>query len=175
MLCVRPAESGGESVFLDTWPLLDSIARADPGLLRDLFAIPRRAPFIFGDVIGPTVSRRGGHLVFTHSALAMDEIADRLAPFIVAAPVIELRPRTGDLIVANNHRLLHGRRSFHDPRREFLRLLVYSKRPIDAPASLLAAALDVAPPAPNEILDEHRTRVANEMMRGVPPLSLIHI
>jgi hypothetical protein len=174
MLCVRPAESDGESVFLDTWPLLDSIARADPDLFRDLFTIPRRAPFIFGDVIGPTVSRRGGHLVFTHSALAADAIAGRLAPFIAAAPVIELRPRAGDFIVANNHRLLHGRRSFEDPRREFLRLLVYSRRPLAAPESWLAAALDVAPPAPTEILDEHQARVANEMLRGVPPGFLAH-
>src|SRR3954471_16487062 len=67
MACLRPAARGGETVLLDTWALLDRVRDADPALYRLLFEAPRRIPFVFGDVFGPTAAARGGFLAFTHS------------------------------------------------------------------------------------------------------------
>jgi len=174
MLCVRPAARGGESLFLDTWPLLETVAREDAALHDALFDVPRRLPFLFGDVLGPTVSRRGGHVVFTHSALATDPLAGRLAPFLATAPVSEVRPEAGDLLVANNHRLLHGRRAFDDPRREFVRLLVYTKAPLAVPAELASKARDVEPERTARDLSPRERLVVTEMLRGTPPGLLSH-
>jgi hypothetical protein len=68
MACLRAAGAGGESLYLDTWALLERIALEHPALCALLFEAPRRFPFVFGDVFGPTVSLRGGSLVFTHTA-----------------------------------------------------------------------------------------------------------
>ncbi|MBK5255333.1 MAG: TauD/TfdA family dioxygenase [Vicinamibacteria bacterium] len=169
MLCVKPAESGGESLFCDTWAVLDAVERADAELYAALFEVDRHQPFLFGDVHGPTVSRRGGHVVFTHSALAVDRLAVRLAPFLARAPVIEVRPASGDLLVANNHRLLHGRRAFNDPRREFVRLLVYANSPFSVPEPLARHVLDVPAEPPTLRMSDRQTLIADEMIRGAPP------
>ena len=136
MACHHPAEAGGEGLYLDTWELLARIEREDGGLFRELFDSPRRIPFVFGDVFGPTVSWRGGSLVFTHGArpLADDGIAARLRPYLESSPAIEVRAQPGDLVLIHNHRLLHGRGEFEDEGRAFTRLLVWRPRPLPAPA-----------------------------------------
>ena len=128
MACVRPADRGGESVLVDAWALLDRIAASDPDLYRLLFEAPRRIPFVFGDVFGPTVALRGGAFVFTQAPVAPpgDPVAARLAPWIDAAPRIERAVSAGEILVVDNHRMLHGRRPFADPAREHVRLLVWT-------------------------------------------------
>jgi gamma-butyrobetaine dioxygenase len=142
MLCVRAPASGGQNCFLDGWALLDRVRGEDPALHAALFGRPRRMPFVFGDVMGPTVALRGDSLVFTQPAraLAGDEVAEQLAPHLARAPVLELSPSEGQLIVIHNHRWLHGRAGFDDPSREFLRLLAWRRRPYPAPAHHLAEA-----------------------------------
>lgn len=175
MACRQAAERGGESLYLDTWELLAVLEQQDPELLDALFTVERRFPFVFGDVHGPTLTSRGGSLVFTHTPRppSDDALAKRLLTRIEAAPAIEVRAAAGDLIVIHNHRLLHGRRGFEDARRAFTRLLVWRENPWPAPRRWVERARVVeAPPSLREALDERerqrRVGVVGELVRGVP-------
>lgn len=187
MLCVRQAGHGGESLFLDTWPLLDRLARSAPGLYEWLFTAPRRLPFVFGEVLGPTVSWRAESLVFTHPAQPTPEPEARaLLDELSREAHYECRAVPGELLVIHNHRLLHGRRAFADAQREFVRLLVWTPPlPSPAPHADKARALSrrdaqtrdlpretrrrlgALPPPPEE--GARRAAVVLEMLRGVPP------
>jgi gamma-butyrobetaine dioxygenase len=190
MACSAASETGGESLYLDSWALLARVEREDPDLLARLFTTARRFPFVFGDVFGPTVSVRGGSLVFTHTArpLAGDAVAARLRPFVDSEPVIQVRAAAGDLVVIHNHRLLHGRRAFDDEGRSFTRLLVWRDRPWPAPppwraraeaaAMTARALLREAPPGVREAYgltsgagDDrgYELGIVLELLRGVPP------
>jgi hypothetical protein len=146
MACRAAAAAGGEGLYLDTWALLARLEHADPALLERLFVEPRRQPFVFGDVFGPTVSFRGGSLVFTHTPRprASDETAARLRPVVEASPLTTVRAAAGDLVVMHNHRYLHGRRAFEDDGRSFTRLLVWRRDPFPGPRHLAARAADAA-------------------------------
>ncbi|MFO0577312.1 MAG: TauD/TfdA family dioxygenase [Polyangia bacterium] len=198
MVCVRPADSGGESLLLDVWPLLHALERDDPERLRRLLTVPRRIPFVFGDVVGPTLSWRGGSLVFTHSPMAPRAAGSGsgAAPDPESAPaqaLIESVPpqsvpvRAGEILVLNNHRVLHGRRGFADARREFTRLLVWLRAPLPSPPRLAEQAaaealrsaerlrdqplalrhLGLAPPPPPHA--QARLDLVLALLRGVPP------
>jgi gamma-butyrobetaine dioxygenase len=190
MACGGAADSGGESLYLDTWALLARVEREDPDLLADLFTTARRFPFVFGDVFGPTVSIRGGSLVFTHTArpLPDDALAARLRPLLEREPVLEVRADAGDLVIIHNHRLLHGRRAFQDERRSFTRLLIWRARAWPSPPrwreraeAAARAARDRLRDAPSAVREAyglsealsadpgHHLGVVLELLRGVPP------
>lgn len=189
MLCVRPAAQGGQSLLLDTWPLLLALQHEDPALWRRLFAVPRRQSFVFGDVLGPTVSWRGGSLVFTHSPMAAaDAEAVAVNALLGRTAKVVLPIRAGEVLVLNNHRVLHGRHGFADTQREFVRLLVWGKTPLAAPPELAAYAQQVArrtaqqladgPPVvrrhlgletPPEPAARTRLELVLALLRGVPP------
>jgi gamma-butyrobetaine dioxygenase len=171
MACRTPAPSGGESLYLDSWPLLARIEAEAPDLLTRLFYERRRFPFVFGDFHGPTFSLRGGSLVFTHTAFPEegDAVASALRPFLESAPIICVRAEAGDLLVAHNHRLLHGRRAFDGIERSFTRLLVWRRDPFMGPeawrAKAARAAASTAAPDPEA---GDRLLVVLELLRGVP-------
>lgn len=189
MLCTRPAASGGETLLVDTWPLLERIEAEDPALHHALLTRTRRMRFVFGDMVGPTVSLRGGGVVLTHSPVSSgDEIERALAPWLERAPLVELRIEADEVLVVDNHRMLHGRRAFEDPQRRFLRLLVWTNAPAAAPPRLhaavaavheqLARSLDGQPPAIREAWlgttapdpeAERRLGIVLEMLRGASP------
>jgi gamma-butyrobetaine dioxygenase len=183
MACRAPAEVGGESLYLDTWTLLERLAADDPALLEQLFSVPRHLPFVFGDVHGPSLSLRGGSLVFTHTPRPRpeDEVARALASHLDATPYYALRAEAGDVLVIHNHRMLHGRRAFDDDRRSFVRVLAWRQRPWPAPArwverataientrgaGTLGAAIRAAVSSDPSA---QRLGVVLEMLRGVPP------
>ncbi len=189
MLCVRPAAQGGQSLLLDTWPLLLALQRDDPTSWRRLFEVPRRLPFVFGDVLGPTVSWRGDSLVFTHSPMApADAEAAAVSALLERTAKVVLPIRAGEVLVLNNHRMLHGRHGFADTQREFVRLLVWGKTPFVAPPELAAYAQQVARrtaqqlpagpsavrrhlglEAPPEPTARTRLELVLALLRGVPP------
>ncbi len=187
MLCERPATQGGETLLLDTWALLERIAAAEPDLLDALLTRPRRLPFVFGDVVGPTLALRGASLVFSHPPVPVDDaIGRRLAAWIDRAPRIELSVRADELLLVDNHRMLHGRRAFQDERRRFIRLLVWTDSPTRAPAWLLDPARElheriarstrrlsptlreplIGPPAAAQ---DQRLALVLQMLRGASP------
>jgi hypothetical protein len=178
MACGASSETGGENLYLDAWALLARVERDDPELGVALFRTVRRFPFVFGDVLGPTVSVRGGSLVFTHTArpLPEDTVAAGLRPFLETEPVIEVRAAPGDLVVIHNHRVLHGRRAFDDARRSFTRLLIWRARPFSAPSAWRARAEVEGKEADAGDWSEaaggdrgQRLAVVLELLRGVPP------
>jgi hypothetical protein len=192
MVCARAAERGGESVLVDGWAALDRIAARDPALLRALFETPRRIPFVFGDVYGPTVGLRGGMLTLHHSPMDTrdDPLAGALQAHLDRAPRVELAVKTGEVMVIDNLRVLHGRNAFDDGAREFVRLLVWTRAPLgrhpkyESMAAEAARALDAkligAPPEvrarfgltagpDDDAAVERRLRVVIEMLGGAPP------
>jgi hypothetical protein len=162
--CVRPAESGGDTLLLDSRTV---IARATN--LDALFQRPRTFRFVFGDLVATTISAVGDALIFTHPPRSDDGIAlDLRDP-------TRVRLEAGDVIVVDNHRMLHGRTAFDDPHRELQRLLVWLRRPLPAPIELLERArregrsparlADAEVNVPLEIMRE----IVGEMLRGTPP------
>jgi gamma-butyrobetaine dioxygenase len=189
MACRQAAALGGESLYLDTWPLVATIEAEAPKLFARLFDTPRRFPFVFGDFFGATLSLRGGSLVFTHTAFPEegDEVAVPLRAFLDSAAIIEVRAEAGDIVVSHNHRLLHGRRAFEGAGREFTRLLVWRRHALEGPKAWRAlaeraanearAGLSAAASAVRERFgvaeepDPHarrRLRAVLDLLRGVP-------
>lgn len=169
LVCRRPAATGGESTLLDAWALLGAVAASDPALHARIFDEARHIPFYFGDFAGRTVSLRRGHVFFTHSPVVRegDPLAALLRPHLERAPRAVLRVEAGDVLVVNNHRVLHGRLPFDDPGRELVRLLVWLERPFAAPPELARRAHPEA--APEDPAAGRRVAVVLEMLRGVPP------
>lgn len=125
MLCLRPAARGGATTLLDTRALLADLAAGDPDLHADLHRTERTIPFVAGPIVGPTVVRDADDQWFTHSPMPpADPIGERLAPWLARARVTELTLAAGDLLIVDNHRMLHGRTAFTGPR-ELLRLLIW--------------------------------------------------
>lgn len=191
MVCVRPAEQGGTSLLVDGWALLDRIAFCDPALLRALFEQPRRIPFVFGAVYGPTVGLRRGVLTFHHSPMPLphDPVAVALQPHLECSPIVELPIRAGEVLVVDNHRMLHGRTGFADRGRQFTRLLVWTDAPLGHNVQYHTLAAEAAQRlsvrlagAPAEIrgrfgldrndsdpIAERRLRAVLRLLAGVPP------
>lgn len=157
--CLRPAAAGGHSVLVDAHALAAVIADRDPGLGDALVRDLRRMPFVFGDVYGPTLARRGGRYVVTHTPkpMASDAVAMRVASVIASVPHHTVELRRGQVLLVDNHRMLHGRTAFADTTRALLRVLAWLPAPLgprpawadtaDVVAEAIAAALVDASPA----------------------------
>ncbi|HWB82373.1 MAG TPA: TauD/TfdA family dioxygenase [Nannocystaceae bacterium] len=186
--CLRAAEHDGESLLLDGHALLAAIARDDPRLYDALLRVPRCLPFVFGDVLGPTAALRGGRCVVTHTPRPRDDdaIAPRLAAAIARSSPEVVRLNAGDVLLLDNHRVLHGRRGFDDPRRELLRVLAWLDTPLGPTPSWANVAGEVAQTIARELQDESPavrrsfgvedrgepdlpTRAVAAMMAGAPP------
>jgi len=169
LLCVKQAPRGGESLLVDGARLLVRLSREEPELAAALFDVDRVQRFYFGDVAGPTVARRGGHLAWTVAPGALgaaDPVGASLARSLAREPLVTHRLEPGEALVASNHRMLHGRRPF-DGDRELVRLLVWLEEPLPADPAHVARAREVAPrPSP---LTLTRLRAVLAILRGVPP------
>lgn len=131
MACLHADERAGESLLLDTWPLLERIEQQEPALFGALFHSAQVHPFVFGDLLGPTVAIRGGALAFTHSPRFTEQpVGQRLAPWLERLPPLQVAIQAGETLLLDNRRALHGRTAFQDPRREFVRLLVWLPAPL---------------------------------------------
>lgn len=170
LLCRRAAERGGESVLVDGFGLASHLDEADAELARALFDTPRAQTFYFGAVAGPTIARRGGHVCWTLAPNAADDVGRRLAPHVREAPRFERRLEPGAVLVASNHRMLHGRRAFAGGDRELVRLLVWLSAPLAAPRALASRARDVewTRPRLGELPEGARAHV-EALLVGAPP------
>ncbi len=164
MVCRRAAPSGGETRLVDGWALLERLERTDRALFDALLGVPRLHRFYFGDVTRPTVAETRGHLVWTHSPMPpADPIGAALARELPLEPVIELAVRTGETLVVDNHRMLHGRAAFDGGERDFVRVLAWLPEPLACHPRYRAAH----PPGP-----PGRLAVVLELLTGVPPARL---
>ena len=166
LVCVQAAPRGGESVLVDGARVLARLDREDPALAAALLGEDRRQRFYFGDVDGPTVALRGGHLAWTHAPHGEDAIGAALTAAVAREPSIVHRLAEGEALVASNHRMLHGRRAFEGDR-ELVRLLAWLEEPLGADPAHVARARVVTPALPAEML--LRLRAVLAILRGVPP------
>jgi hypothetical protein len=169
LVCRRPAERGGQSTLVDAWTLLPAVAEQDPDLYARLFDEVRTLRFYFGDFVGATVSRRRGHLFFTHAPAPPpgDATAARIQSLVDRAPRGIVRVLADDVLVVNNHRVLHGRLAFDGSSRELVRLLVWLEAPWAAPEALVRRARPEE--APSDPATSRRLAVVLELLRGVAP------
>lgn len=171
MLCSRPAARGGEMLLCDGYALLDRLRDGRPSLYDALFSTIRRIPFVFGDVVGPTVTLWGSHLALTHAPMKPplgDAVGAELEMELSRAPLITLTPRAGEIVLVDNHRMLHGRRAFDDPDREFVRILAWLRDPLGA-SPVHAAAAQARGAARVERRASPKLSAVIEMLTGVPP------
>ena len=169
LICVKQAPRGGGSVLVDGERLLARLAHDDPELVRALFEVERAQRFYFGEVIGPTVALRGGHLTWTVAPGqlgASDDIGRALLRELAREAPWSHVLQPGEALVASNHRMLHGRRPFEGDR-ELVRLLVWLERPLAAATDHIARARELSPPLPEATLA--RVRAVLAILRGVPP------
>jgi len=172
LFCVRPSEEGGETHLLDTWALVRRLQRDDPKLHEELHEIVRTIPFVFGDVRTPTIARHRGSWFFTHSPMTPSHVP--LMRALEHQPIEVLSLRAGEVLIVDNHRMLHGRAAFGDERRRLERILVWLDVPRTIPDDLARYAREVRPeriehgaaPSPTE---SERIAIVFEMLRGVPP------
>jgi gamma-butyrobetaine dioxygenase len=186
--CLRAAASGGESLLLDGHALLETVADDDPELHAALLRVPRCMPFVFGDVYGPTAALRGGRFVLTHTPRPLDDdpIAARLAAALARMSPEVVSLRAGEALVVDNHRVLHGRIAFDDPRRELLRLLAWLDAPLGPLPSWAAIARETHAQLEQRLRCENadvrrsfgiedrgaldlRARAVTAMLAGAPP------
>lgn len=143
LICARPADVGGDSLFLDGWELAREIKRGDPALYRQLFETARIIAFSKSRWFGPTISTRLGNVIVSHGAVpppAQDRVGQQVLASVTRAAPLALRMTEGDVIVANNLRLLHGRTAFTDPHRLLIRLMIWLEDPLPADPELAREA-----------------------------------
>ena len=168
LCCVRPAARGGECVLLDARELLARVQRGAPALHARLLAEPRTLRFYFGEWLEPTVGTAHGQSFFSHPPRADDPLGASLAPFVAESRCSELRLAAGDVLLVNNHWLLHGRRAFSGSERLLVRLLVWLDR------AYPAAGDGPSPPPPPAFPTRdreawRRLALVLELLRGTPP------
>src|SRR5262249_54787993 len=112
LVCVQQAsDPGGESLFLDTWKILDDLRRRGSPLFEQLFESQRVIRFHTFAWCGPTFSMRARNLVCVHNGFprAFDRVGTDLQKLLDELSAIRLRLEAGDLLISNNHRTLHAR------------------------------------------------------------------
>lgn len=157
LMCVRPAADGGDSTFIDGWELASRIRTEDAKLYRALFEVSRVIRFSHSHWFGPTISTRLDNLLVIHGAVpppADDRLGQAVLGQVNQTPLTSIRMTENDVIVANNHRLLHGRTAFTDPGRLLVRLLIWLEEPLAADGELVAAAR----PVHDRIVEQVRDR-----------------
>lgn len=179
LFCVRPASRGGETVLCDGRAIAERVAREDPALFDASLSVERTFPFVFGDVTATTLSA-DEDLIVTHPPVARDPIGMRLAPIVEAVPKTTFPLGAGDVLLVDNHRMLHGRTAFDDPRRALERVLVWrrSRRRADDPLVERARREGRKPtrladrevPPPRDAAETaRRAEIVDQMRNGVPP------
>lgn len=187
MFCARAASDGGETLLVDTHALLEQVEATAPELFEALFTRARQIPFVFGDVLGPTVSWRGDCLVVTHSPQPpRDPVGQQLWQLLARVDATRVSVSASELLVVDNHRMLHGRTAFTGVERSFTRLLVWRAEPFSTHPRFEARARAEAESARRRGLGEAERRslgllgpqsgdtlrkrqIVLEMLRGVPP------
>jgi len=177
MACRRPANDGGVTRLLDGFALVEAVRTESPSLYRALLTEHRTIPFYFGAVRGPTVAEKGGSVTLTVSPVAPatdDRIGAALSAFLArgVVPVRELAIARGDVLLVDNHRMLHGRSAFSDRGREFVRLLAWLDAPLATTHAFFGDVPRAPEPSPADRLAAHRAAVVIELMGGVAPARL---
>lgn len=141
MACVRPASTGGMCLVQDGWSLVSTLSSQDRRLYEKLFRERRRMQFITRTRVYnlPTISQQEGSAMLVHPAFVLesDVVGREMQALVNQSPVLRFSPVRDEIFVLNNWRMLHGRDSFDDDGREFIRLWPHGLSPCKAPESFL--------------------------------------
>lgn len=138
LISVRPAGcGGGVSQFVDSWKVARQIRRSDPELFNELFETVRFMSFSPEPFVGYTFSLKQESLVCTHPAVPENGVGKRFQQWVDQVSPHEFFLRSGELVVASNHRLLHARTAFTDEKRHLLLLWAWFDRPIEQAPSFM--------------------------------------
>jgi alpha-ketoglutarate-dependent taurine dioxygenase len=158
LLCVRAAESGGESFVVDTYALLDALrtsADAADRAFHDFLtttAVEQTepdfqasiAPVVLDNGHGRRMSRwtpvqrpdatlpeaqRDAHAAYLERWTAMCYAASQRAPRFTLQP--------GETICLDNYRMLHGRTGFNDTERTLWRIWAWTNEALRVPEGML--------------------------------------
>ncbi|NUP13202.1 MAG: hypothetical protein HOW73_44755 [Polyangiaceae bacterium] len=175
LVCVQPATSGGTSLLLDSRLVVEALEQHDRALYSAVFEVPRAFPFIAGMVVAPTIARFGEHIAFLHAPRPApnDPLFSKVMAQLEAHPPARIDLRAGEILVADNHRVLHGRTAFSDPRRELVRFLVWLRRARAVPASIRSRARELPVSRAAHIEPTERdVELVTRMVAGVSPGAL---
>jgi alpha-ketoglutarate-dependent taurine dioxygenase len=166
LLCVRKAESGGASLIVDTYAILDALrASSDPAdraFHTFLTTIPIEqteptfrssiAPVVLENRNGRRMSRwtpiqrpdpslsaseRERHAAFLERWTALAHDASKNAPRFTLEP--------GEALCLDNYRMLHGRTGFDDVEREMWRIWAWTTEALRVPTGMLFSDSRFAP------------------------------
>jgi alpha-ketoglutarate-dependent taurine dioxygenase len=146
LLVIQPADEGGESLLFPVAELLRDFVRTrqGPAVIRTLserlfpFAMPvvfrsesKRTPVVTAPVLGGHSALRWRYdviragfqvrpdLATAESVRAVEIFNEFVSDLLRQSPGIKME--RGDLLLANNHTVLHARTNFNDPKRLLLR------------------------------------------------------
>jgi hypothetical protein len=135
--CVKPAADGGDTILVDGFRLADVVRQRDAEAYRVLTTRPQsfercvEGGFHFvcharaiavdghGRVCGFRFAERSASPPrVPHEEMDVFYRARRLLATLVGDPVFQIvvRLEAGDLLLFDNHRVMHGRTAFHGPR-----------------------------------------------------------
>jgi gamma-butyrobetaine dioxygenase len=169
--CVRPADDGGESILVDGFAVAEQLRQANP----EAFELLCRYGQTFNRIHPGQLDQRGrqrmialddrgeviGIRVHTRSAGPLNLPRDLVEPYyrahqafcaLMMSPEFQLRFQlgAGEAVMFDNHRVLHARAEFGDPRR-FLQICNVSRETFHERLRLLAAKLGLDAEA-NQVL-----------------------
>jgi alpha-ketoglutarate-dependent taurine dioxygenase len=158
LLCVRPADAGGESLAVDTYRLLDTLAQSErpedaafyafltatpieqtePGFQSSLAPIVMTTPHGRRLVRWTPVQRpnpalparaQEQHQLWIERWKALTHAASLRAPRFTL--------RAGDALCLDNYRMLHGRTGFDDVERSLWRVWAWTREALGVPDGML--------------------------------------
>jgi hypothetical protein len=158
LLCLRPASSGGESLSVDTYRILDALAASSDPDDDELLAFLTNEPIEqtepgFQSSLAPIVvlTSSGRRMVRLTAVQRPDpnlpvaeqekqkEFIARWAALThassVSGPKFVLQP--GEALCLDNYRMLHGRTGFDDLERTLWRIWAWSREAIGVPDGML--------------------------------------
>lgn len=163
MSCHQQSASGGESVFVDSWQVLDAIRCEDPSLYVKLFTVCRAFRFPAYRVYAPTFGFNQGSFVFHHATSPDegDEVGCDFQQWVERARKLAFRLEPGQVYLIDNHRMLHGRTRFTGAR-HLQRLQLWNEARSSIPERFLdaaSAALEWRDHAAAQYVDDVRSRL----------------
>jgi alpha-ketoglutarate-dependent taurine dioxygenase len=129
-LCVEPADRGGETMLVDAWPVLALLPARSLELLREVQLFehrvfpsdPERHPLLSYDSGPPSVYYT--YWLRCELDAARAHALDQFRALVESsANQVRFRLERGDVLIVDNHRVLHGRTAIALPSRRHLRRL----------------------------------------------------
>lgn len=162
MFCQHPAEQGGDTTLADGWSILERLQQ-DRTALSAMASQVHRLSFYFGVFECPLVEVHDQEMWLTCPPQPPQ-------PLLGACKTSHaFKVKQGQVLVVDNHRMLHGRRGFSDARRAFVRLLTWLDAPLGSHPGLRSAVTALGPAQSPLATPDPRVVAVLALLRGEPP------